>query len=268
VVDPSGQTRTLVSGPHFHRPFGLAVAPGGTLYVETDDDDADQHSTSTGTVWRVDPHTGAATVVARDLGRPRGLAVLADGRLALADHMHHVVRLLDPSSGAVTLLAGAVDQKGFAEGTGGGARFSQPYDVVQLAGGDLVVSDLDNHRLRRITLGGVVTTYAGAGTSGQLDGPLATATFAAPQGLGISATGAVFVSEIATATIRRIAGGQVTRVAGTGVPGFADADDPLAAQFFGLEGLDVSADGTRVVISDGSRGEAVPYHRVRLLTLP
>ena len=59
----------------------------------------------------------------------------------------------------------------------------------------------------------------------------------------------------------------VTTVAGTGTRGYLDAEDPLAAQLFGLEGIDVSADGSYLYVADGSGGEDLPYHRVRRLTL-
>src|SRR3569623_998725 len=71
-IDATGRTSTVAELP---KPFGLAIDATGFLIVETDDDDLQQHSETTGTVWRVNPATGAATVLARDIGRPRGLAV-------------------------------------------------------------------------------------------------------------------------------------------------------------------------------------------------
>ena len=66
-------------------------------------------------------------------------------------------------------------------------------------------------------------------------------------------------------TIRRIRGGEVTTVAGTGEGGYADDDDLRAAKFFGLEGLAVA--GGQLWVADGSRGEDEPYHRVRVVEL-
>jgi hypothetical protein len=67
--------------------------------------------------------------------------------------------------------------------------------------------------------------------------------------------------------VRKLAGGTVETVAGNGTAGYADSDDPLAAQLYGLEGLGVTPDGSTVFVADGGRGEAVPYNRVRSVKL-
>jgi DNA-binding beta-propeller fold protein YncE len=265
-IDPAGNTTTLVLGATFHRPFGLVLASDDVLYVETDDDDLGMHSATTGTIWRVVTATGVATVVARDLGRPRGLAVLGDGRIAMADQVHHVVSTLDPIGGGVTILAGATDSLGHVNANGSFARFSQPYDVVLLPDGDLAVADLDNHQIRRVTLAGDVTDLAGSGTSGDDDGAVATATFQSPKGLAVTATGAIYVSDVDNHDVRVIDAGQVTRIAGTGVAGWLDDDDLLAAQFYGLEGIDT--DGTKIVVADGNGGDGNAYNHIRVIHLP
>jgi sugar lactone lactonase YvrE len=263
-LDVDGTTTTLVERGDFKSPFGLALAGDGTLFVETDDNDSGGHTIDTGTIWRVNPTTGAASVVARDLGRPRGLAVLADGRIAMSDHMHHVVSILDPATGLETVLAGMPDASGHANGTGTAARFAQPYDLVLLPDGDLAVADQDNHRIRRITLAGEVSDLAGSGAAGNIDGPVGVATFDGPQGLAI-AGGALFVTDIRRFFVRRITGGSVATVAGDGTRGYLDAEEPRGARFYGIEGID--ADATRLVIADGNRGDGNTYHRIRSVTL-
>ncbi|MDQ3370813.1 MAG: hypothetical protein M3680_35795 [Myxococcota bacterium] len=264
-IDRAGTTTTVLRQASFRRPFGIALGPGGTLYVETDDNDFGEHSDTTGTIWRVTPSAGTAEVIARDLGRPRGLAVLADGRIAMADHVHHTVSILDPQTGIETLLAGAEGQPGHANGTGELARFAQPYDIVLLADGSLAVSDMDNHRIRNVTLAGVVTDLAGSGAVGALNGPADVATFDAPQALALLPDGTLFVSDIKRRLIRRIAAGQVTTIAGDGTPGWLDAAEPRTARFYGIEGMD--ADAGRLVIADGNIGDGMPYHHIRVIQL-
>lgn len=264
AVDPAGQTITVLARPEIQNAFGIAVAPGGAIYLQTDTNDTGTTSLGSGTIWRLDAAGGAA-VVARDLGRPRGLAVLPDGRLALADPAHHVIALLDPATGAVTPLAGAADQGGHANGTGAAARFQGPVDVAVLADGDLAVADRDNHRLRRVTLAGVVTDLAGTGVAGNLDGPVAVATFDAPTALAVAPSGALYVSDVRRNFIRRVATGEVATVAGDGGRGWLDAEAPRNAKLAGLEGMD--ADATRLIVADGNRGDGEPFHRVRVLDL-
>lgn len=267
VVAPDGETTTLVEQEGFSKPFGLAFGADGTLFVQTDRNDAGEQSPMTGTIWRVDTTTGVAEVVARDVGRPRGLAMLPDGRLVLSDYVHHTVRLLDPDTGSISNLAGVFDQPGDVDGTAAQARFDKPYGVAVLPDGRIVVADYGNDQLRAVTTSGQVTTFAGTGAEGNADGPAASATFAAPQGVSVDGAGNLYVSDTDSFSIRRIsADGQVTTVAGAGA-GWRDGS--LGdAQFYGLEGLDVSADGSTLWVADGSRGEAAPHHFVRVVDLP
>lgn len=262
AVDPDGTTRTILARSDLARPFGLALAADGTLYLETDDDDGGNHSPTTGTIWKVDPATGDAHVIARDIGRPRGLAVLPDGRLAMADYDHDVISVLDPATGTVTPIAGQLDTPGHVNASGTAARFSQPYDLVAL-GSDLIVTDLGNQVLRRVTLTGEVTDFAGTGAPGRHDDAYAAATFDQPKGASIDASGAIYITEAGNHDVRVLANGTVTTLAGSGEPGWVDGDDAATAQFYGVEGLDVSADGQRVVIADGNNGDGMPYHHVR-----
>ena len=265
AIDPAGTTTTVFEGTGFRHPFGIALAPGGKLYVETDDNDLGEHSLETGTVWLVDPIARTANVIARNLGRPRGLAVLPDGRIAMADHIHHVISLLDPATGIATVLAGVRGVSGYASGTGADARFAQPYDIVLAPDGALVVSDMDNHRLRKVTLDGEVSDLAGSGDAGKLDGPCGVATFDAPQALAMLPDGTLFVSDVKRKLVRRIDNGTVTTIAGDGTPGWVDAAQPRNARFYGVEGMD--ADASRLVVADGNIGDGKPFHTIRSIAL-
>lgn len=265
AIDPAGTTTTVFQAMNFRNPFGIALAPGGKLYVETDDNDMGGHTTNTGTLWLVDPVAKTAEVLARDLGRPRGLAVLADGRIAMSDHMHHVVTIFDPVTKTESPLAGAEDVPGHANGPGVDARFAQPYDIVAMPDGSLVVADYDNHRVRRVLMDGTVSDFAGSGDVGSLNGPAAVATFDAPQALAVLPTGVVFVTDVKRRLIRRIASDNVTTIAGDGTPGWRDATDPRTARFYGLEGMDV--DAGRLVIADGNIGDGEDFHHIRVIQL-
>jgi len=267
VVDPTGTVTTLVANTAMHRPFGLALSLDGTaLYVETDDDDFGNHSTITGTIWHVDIATGELEMIADELGRPRGLAMLPDGRIALSDEQHDIISLLDPLSGDIEGIAGAIDQPGHVNAGGASARFTTPYGIVVLPDGDLAVADEGNHMIRRVSLDGLVSDYAGTGVAGNDDGDVAIATFDQPRGLAIGPDGALYVSDVGSRLIRRIFNGHVTTIAGS-TAGYLDSDDPLAAQFYGLEGLAVSPDGKRLVLADGNQGDGSQHDHVRVVDL-
>lgn len=265
VVEPDGTTSTLTQQNGFVRPFGITF-DGDKLYVTTDNDEKGGHSLMSGTVWRIDTGSGDASVVANAIGRPRGIAALSDGRLVISDDLHHVVRLLDPRSGGITLLAGAWDQPGYADGVGAAARFNAPYGTVVRPDGTIVVCDYGNSKLRVINLSGNVQTLAGS-SAGFADGEMATASFNHPQAIAVDDMGDLYVTDSFNYRVRRIHGTMIDTIAGDGHAGYKDADDSLAAELFGLEGIAVEPDGSMVYFSDGNRGNPLPYNRVRQVKL-
>ena len=265
-INAARDVSTLVRRNDFQRPFGVATGPDGNVYVETDANDQGVRDGTTGTVWRVNPGTGSATVVARDLGRPRGLCFTQDGRLVLCNLTRHVVELMNPTTGVVTFLAGTEGVPGFNDATGTAALFSRPYGPAIAPNGDILLADQDNNRIRRVTLAGVVTTFAGSATAGNNNGARLSATFDHPQDLAVDSAGTVYVSDNVNHLIRKIdAGGTVSTLAGTGTAGFADGQ-LLQAQFFGQEGMCLS--GNSLIVADGTGGGADPFHRIRQVLLP
>ncbi|MBS1120670.1 MAG: hypothetical protein H6Q90_2898 [Deltaproteobacteria bacterium] len=263
VVDPTnGQTSTLIAQQGFKRPFAMAFDAAGTFYVSTDNDDLGGHTLMSGSIWRIDIAARTATVIVTKIGRPRGLAVLDDGRLAVSDYTHHVIQILDPRNGLLTPLAGAWDVKGMVDGAGAAARFSTPYGIALTAGG-LVVADYDNNRLRLVGLDGTVQTLTGASGAGFVDGSMSSARFDKPQAIAVATNGDVYLTDLGNFRIRRIHGDNVDTVAGNGAGGFLDSDDRLAAQLFGLEGMSLVPDGSTLFVADGTRGDNVPYNRIR-----
>ncbi len=266
-IEPDGWVTTYLHSVGFEAPFGMAFASDGTFYVETDANDRGARSESTGTVWRLAPGATSLTVVARDIGRPRGLVVLPDGRVVMSDYAAHVIAVLDPADGAVTVLAGTRGAAGFVDGPGAEARFNRPYGVARRTDGAILVADQVNQRIRVVTMDGAVSTLAGSGARGSADGAGEAASFDGPQGVAIDSEDALYVSESGGHVVRRIdVDGVVSTVAGDGREGYLDGE-LRAAQFFGLEGLAISPDGATGYLPDGNRGGAEPYHRVRRMTL-
>ncbi|MEI6567939.1 MAG: cadherin-like beta sandwich domain-containing protein, partial [Verrucomicrobiota bacterium] len=185
------------------------------------------YSTSTGTAWVVSTLAGSGTSGSLDgspaeaqFVLPVDTAVDGMGNVYVADFQSHRIRKITPA-GVVSTLAGSTS--GYAEGLGTQAMFNCPSGVAVDGSGNVYVADLSNNRIRKITPAGEVTTLAGNATSGYADGTGAAATFAAPGGLAVDATGNVYVADTGNNLIRRItAAGEVTTLAGSGVGGFAD----------------------------------------------
>ena len=262
-----GTVTTLVNTAGFQRPFGIAIAPNGNLYVSTDDDDTGAHSGTTGTIWRVDKTTGVPTVVARNIGRPRGLAVLSDNVIVASDVNRHIVSLVDPNTGVVTPIAGQDGVAGLNDGSGATARFSRPYGCCVLPGDEILVADQTNNMIRKVTRAGVVTTYVGTGAPGRIDGPFLTATLNGPHAIARNpVNGDLYVADTVGKVVRKLSGGTVKWYAGSGFPGYAEGPD-ISSQFYGLEGIGVSHDGKTLYIADGNGGDGSNYNRVRSVRL-
>jgi sugar lactone lactonase YvrE/uncharacterized protein YjdB len=133
------------------------------------------------------------------------------------------IRKVD-SNGIITTFAG-VETAGFS-GDGSAAtaaHFNTPAGLAFDAAGNLIVTDMGNHRIRKISTAGIVTTIAGIATAGYSgDFGLATAAVLnAPFGLAIDGSGNIFFSDTANQVVREISNtGIISTVAGTGIAGY------------------------------------------------
>jgi sugar lactone lactonase YvrE len=144
---------------------------------------------------------------------PIGIAVDRSGNLYVADSDNHTIRKI-ALGGSVTTLAGLAGNRGSADGTGSAASFSNPWGLVLDPQGNIVVTDSRNGTIRKATIAGVVTTFAGS-NGGSVDGVGTNAKFNFPYGLAIDGSGDLYVAENAGATIRKVtSAANVTTLAG------------------------------------------------------
>src|SRR5690606_28304416 len=102
------------------------------------------------------------------------------------------------------------------------ARFNFPKGITIDGSGNFYIADQNNHSIRKISAAGVVSTVAGDGTEGSLDGAALSARFSNPRDVAIDAGGNIYVADAGNHSIRKIsASGVVSTVAG-GSQGFAD----------------------------------------------
>jgi len=156
---------------------------------------------------------------------PQGIAADGAGNLYVAEGAAATIRKITPQ-GVVTTLAGTAGAAGYADGSGGAARFNTPTRLETDAGGNLYVTDSGNSLIRRISAAGAVGTLAGSGVCGSSDGSGAQAQFCNPKGIALDRHGNLWVADTGNHTVRRIdAQGRVTTVAGApGVCGSADGN--------------------------------------------
>lgn len=267
-ITPAGMTTTLAGGSgygyldgaagtaRFYGPHAVDVDSTGNVYVADRGNSAIRKISPSGftTTLAGSPTKGFAdgTGSAAQFNEPSGIAVADDGTVYVTDTSNHRIRKIT-SSGVVTTIAGA-GTAGFADGAGMSARFNNPWEIAVDHDGTLFVADADNHRIRKITSDGIVTTLAGDGTWGFADGPGLEAKFTNMHGLDVDLDGNVYVSDVNNNRLRRVSSdGTVTTPAGTGEAG-NEIGDPSSAQFYNPHGVAVSTTGAIFVAdTDGHR---------------
>jgi DNA-binding beta-propeller fold protein YncE len=184
---------------------------------------------------------------------PVGIASDAAGNLYVTDFGNHRIRKITPA-GEVSTFAGS--EKGFADGIGGDARFNLPTGIASDAADNLYVTDIGNHRIRKITPAGKVSTLAGS-EEGFADGIGSAAQFRSPTGIASDAVGNLYVTDTFNHRIRKITpAGEVTTLAGS-EEGFADGIGS-DARFNLPSGIAIDAAG-HLYMADGGN------HRIRKL---
>ncbi len=245
------------SAARFNAPHGLVVDASGNLYVSDAGNNTIRKITSTGTVTTFAGTAGQVGSTDNQganarFNRPNGLAMDASGNLYVADSSNYTIRKIDQLGNVVT-LAGSAGLAGKVEGQGALARFRSPVELALDAGGNLYVADVTNNAIRKVSPGGLVSTFAGTGYSGYLDGPGTTATFYYPYGLAVDGSGNVYVVDRYNQTIRRItSGGVVSTVAGTlRAPGYANGLGSAASFYYPI-GMALHPSGNLIIVDSSN----------------
>lgn len=214
--------------------------------------------------WTVSTLAGAAEAGTADgtgtTARFKSLAAIVRSRKTpnryyLADTAGNRIRMLTLNGTTAEVATYAGDgQSGDTNGARLSARFNQPLGLAIAADDTLYVSDA--HRIRKIAPDGTVSTLAGTGTAGFVNGKGTAARFSTPAGLALGADGTLYVADMANHRLRKVAAdGTVTTLVGDGVAGLTDG--PIAsARLNQPSSLAVDGGGTLYVV-DVDRVRAV-----------
>jgi len=253
----------------FNQPWSVAVSPDGNTILVADAFNhkirvicrlsGDVKSVAGGGV--VGNVSGYQDGLASDalFKHPADIAITPDGLTALVvDRDNHCIRKIDLYLQVVSTFAGSI-LNGSQDLVGTNARFDTPTGIVITPDG-LRVFVVDRHRIRAIAMEtGAVTTLAGSGLKGYINGPDLTARFNNPLKIVLTPDAHyALVTDHDNHKIRKVdvSTGRVTTLSGSsagfqdGVATLANADASNLAKFNGPAAIAITPDGGTAIVSD------------------
>jgi sugar lactone lactonase YvrE len=248
----------------FNSPYGLAVDATGNVYVADTGNEKIRKITPAGVVstFAGSGGTGAADGAAATatFNTPFGVAVSSSGIVYVADNANNKIRAIT-QAGVVSTFAGT-GAVGSTDGPAATATFNGPRGIITDASGNVYVSDIGNsngYKIRMISAAGVVSTIAGTGAQGAMNGPAAGATFYGPSSVTLDRNGNLYIADTENNLIREISGGIVSTFAGTGATTPVVNGPGASATFFHPDGTAIDNTGD-ILVADASN------NLIRLIT--
>lgn len=249
-------------------PSDIYLDPSGVKYIA----DANNHcirkvmangiiSTVAGTGGTSGFSGDGGLATAARLNQPGAVCLDGSGNMYIADATNHRIRKVDGATGIITTIAGT----GTATYTGDGglataATINFPYGIALDNAGNIYISESSSSVIRKITVStGIITTYAGTGTSGSTgDGGAATAArLNFPRDICIDASNNLYIADRVSNKVRKItaATGIITTIAGTGTAGSTgDGGAATAARLRSPFGVTLDALGN-IYIADATNNK-------------
>jgi hypothetical protein len=246
VVTLAGQSaQGMVNGQgtnaQFYTPRAIVLSPDDSYALVADSDNhlirkitmaTASVETFAGTSGSSGTVTGAGTN--SRFNYPIGVAITPDGTFALvSNYGGQVINKIILTTAEVSILAGAANSPGSANGFGTNAQFYNLYGLAISPGGDFsVVADRSNHQIRLIHIStSEVTTLAGTGSAGNTSGAATSAQFNLPTDVAISsqAEGSyILVADTFNSLIRKISLTNTPTTPPTHLPTLVPTSEPTA----------------------------------------
>ena len=193
-------------------PIGLAVDATGNVYIADYYNNRIRMVTPLGIISTVagngtQGYSGdGASANNAELANPTGVTVDVSGNIYIADYTNNRVRMVKANTGLISTIAG----NGIAayHGDGGAADTSSlnhPWGVA-FGSGNLFIADYANHRIRKVSNTGKISTVTGNGIEGYFGDcgtPIAAEVYY-PAGLALDTYGNLFIADNKNNRVRKL----------------------------------------------------------------
>jgi sugar lactone lactonase YvrE len=243
-----GVVSTIGPSSQFNNPQYVCVDGSGNVYVTDCGNNRIREISSGGTittlagssVGQAGSTDGSGTAARFD--QPEGITINGSGNLYVADTTNNTIRQITTGAAVTTFAGTAAFSNMEADGTGAAARLDNPTGVAVAASGNLYVTDELGQAVRKITPGGVVTTFA-SGSS-----------FFYPGSVAVDANENIYVHNWGDSNVLKIASsGQITTIASSFYLG---AEGGIAVN---PTGSTIYVEGGNVIYQINSTGVVTPY---------
>jgi sugar lactone lactonase YvrE len=249
-------------------PIGLAFDPAGNMIVADDGNNRIRKIDTAGVISTI-AGTGQAgfsgdggPAIAAQMNAPWGLVLDTAGNIYFSDILNERIRKID-GAGIITTVAGNGTEGYNGDGIPATlAELDLPRDLAVDAVGNVFIADTMNHRVRVVSVLGVINTFAGNGIQGYTGdgGPATSAEIGNPRGVLVHGN-SLLIANGGHATIRIVnfTTGIIQTFAGSDIGYDGDGNPPLLTEFDGPTGLLFTSTGSLLV---GDQGNA----RIREVT--
>ena len=237
----------LATASQLNYPFGVAVDHSGNIYIaDTYNNRIRKISATTKLISTVAGTTSSGyngdniSAITAQLNQPNSVCLDNAGNIYFTDQSNNRVRKVTISTGNISTVAGSGTSGYMGDnGTAIYAQLNSPSGIALDANNNIYIADLNNHRIRKVTVStGVITTIAGNGTGAYVeDGVAATLTsLSLPQDVFVTTAGHVFIADYGNGRIRKVnaSTGIISTVAGDGSASFAGDNGPATSAKFNM----------------------------------
>lgn len=262
-VSGSSGDGVLATTAPLNKPTGIAIDSGGAIYFSDTGNNRIRKITGgiISTVLTSAPLPSSSPNPPQvPLNAPHGLTIDSLGSLYIADTGNHrIVRFITGLAATTVVGSGELGVSG-DNGAATTARLNFPQDVAaDPTSGNLYIADTANHRVRYVNWStGKISTVVSTGLvrpdfSGD-GGPALTARLDTPVAVAVDSGGALYISDRGNNRIRRVIGGIINTVIGSGAFGFSgDGGNALLASLRFPNGIAITSTGLYLADTGNSR---------------